>query len=144
MVANTRCAELSKFVIYESPLTVFAEHPKHVLGQPGANFLKVVPTVWDDTRFLSGYPGEYIVMARQSGKQWFIGAMNNSVKRVVEVGTSFLPEGNYELEYWADANDADKKPTSVQKKKVRIAAGKTLKIRMSIGGGYVGIFTPID
>ena len=144
LVANTRCAELSKFVIYESPLTVFAEHPKHVLGQPGADFLKVVPTVWDDTRFLSGYPGEYIVMARQSGKQWFIGAMNNSVKRVVEVGTSFLPEGNYELEYWADANDADKKPTSVQKKKVRIAAGKTLKIRMSIGGGYVGIFTPID
>ena len=69
-VPNSRCAELSKFVIYDSPLTVMCEHPKYVLGQPGADFLKIVPTVWDDTRFLDGYPGEYIVMTKRSGKQW--------------------------------------------------------------------------
>lgn len=37
-VPNSRCAELSKFVIYDSPLTVMCEHPKYVLGQPGADF----------------------------------------------------------------------------------------------------------
>ena len=142
-VPNSRCAELSKFVIYDSPLTVMCEHPKYVLGQPGADFLKIVPTVWDDTRFLDGYPGEYIVMAKRSGKQWFIGAMNNRMKRIVEIETSFLPSGEYELEYWADAKNADKKPTEVSKKKVRFAAGKSLSIKMVSGGGYVGVITPV-
>ena len=142
-VPNSRCAELSKFVIYDSPLTVMCEHPKYVLGQPGADFLKIVPTVWDDTRFLDGYPGEYIVMTKRSGKQWFIGAMNNCMKRVVEIETSFLPAGEYEFEYWADAKNADKKPTEVSKKKVRFVAGKSLSIKMVSGGGYVGVFTPV-
>lgn len=143
LVANTRCAELSKFVIYESPLTVFSDHPKHVLGQPGADFLSMVPTVWDDTRFVSGYPGEHIVIAKQSGEKWFIAAMNNSEKRTVEVETSFLPDGEYELEYWADGNDSDKNPTSVKKGKVRISAGKSIKLKLGASGGYVGIFTPV-
>ena len=142
LVANTRCAELSKFVIYESPLTVFSDHPSHVLGQPGADFLCRVPTVWDDTRFLSGYPGEHIVMAKQAGEQWFLGAMNAKEKRTVEIVTSFLPEGDYELEYWADANDADKHPSSVKKGKIRIRAGEPLKLKLCASGGYVGIFTP--
>lgn len=96
-VPNSRCAELSKFVIYDSPLTVMCEHPKYVLGQPGADFLKIVPTVWDDTRFLDGYPGEYIVMTKRSGKQWFIGAMNNCMKRVVEIETSFCQQASTSL-----------------------------------------------
>jgi len=141
LIANTRCAELSKFVIYESPLTVFCEHPKHVLGQPGADFLKIVPTVWDDTRFVAGYPGEYIVMAKRSGKQWFVGAMNNSTQRVIDIDTSFLPEGKYTLEYWEDAKDANKKPANLNKKTMHLTAGKSLKIKMANGGGYVGVFT---
>ncbi|MFV0537917.1 MAG: glycoside hydrolase family 97 protein [Dysgonomonas sp.] len=143
LVANTRCAELSKFVIYESPLTVVSDHPKHILGQPGADFLKVVPTVWDDIRFLSGYPGEYIAIAKKSNSQWFIGAMNNTVKRTIEIETSFLPKGKYELEYWADADNADKKPTELKKKKISISSGDRITIKMNKGGGYVGIFTPI-
>jgi len=143
LIANTRCAELSKFIIYESPLTVFSEHPKHVLGQPGADFLKIVPTVWDDTRFIAGYPGEYIAMAKRSGKQWFLGAMNNSIQRTIEIDTSFLTEGEYILEYWEDANDANKKPTNLNKKSTRLTSGKFLKIKMANAGGYVGIFTPV-
>ncbi|RZF57464.1 glycoside hydrolase family 97 protein [Sphingobacterium corticibacterium] len=142
LIANTRCAELSKFIIYESPLTVFSEHPKYVLGQPGADFLKIVPTVWDDTRFIDGYPGEYIVMAKRSGKQWFVGAMNNRVQRTIEIETSFLPEGRYILEYWEDGKDANKKPTNLNKKKIRFGSDKPLKIKMANSGGYVAVFTP--
>ncbi|MDO4162919.1 MAG: glycoside hydrolase family 97 protein [Bacteroides sp.] len=144
LVANTRCAELSKFVIYESPLTVVSDHPKHILGQPGADFLKVVPTEWDDTRFLDGYPGEYILMAKRKGNDWFIGAMNNSVRRTLTVDTSFLPTGTYELEYWADGPHADKKPTEVTRKTVKLTAGKPLKLKLAVGGGYVGIVRPVE
>lgn len=143
LVANTRCAELSKFVIYESPFTVVSDHPKHILGQQGADFLKVVPTVWDDTRFLDGYPGEFIALAKRSNEQWFVGVMNNSTKRVIKLDTSFLPEGEYELEYWKDAKNADKKATELVNQKVRIVAGKPLTVKMVAGGGYVGILTPV-
>ena len=139
MIMNTRCAELSKFVIYESPFTVFCDHPKHVLGQPGSNFLQIVPTVWDDTRFVDGYPGEFIVLAKRSGKDWFIGAMNNNVSRTVTIPTDFLSAGKYELEYWEDAKDAGKNPTKLRKNRIVIEAGKPIKIQMANGGGYVAV-----
>ena len=53
---NTRCAELAKFVIYESPLAVCFNQPDQILNQPGADFLKIVPTVWDDIHMITGYP----------------------------------------------------------------------------------------
>lgn len=143
MIMNTRCAELSKFVIYESPFTVFCEHPKHVLGQPGSDFLQIVPTVWDDTRFIDGYPGEFIVMAKRSGKEWFLGAMNNDASRTITIPTDFLPAGKYELEYWEDAKDAGKNPTKLRKNRTVIQSGKPLKIQMANGGGYVAVLKPL-
>ncbi|MFV0537916.1 MAG: glycoside hydrolase family 97 protein [Dysgonomonas sp.] len=143
LVANTRCAELSKFVIYESPLTVVSDHPKNIVGQEGADFLKVVPTVWDDTKFLEGYPDEYIVMAKRNGEQWFIGIMNNSNERNLEIDTSFLPHGKYRLEYWADGKSANEKASEVDKGVTFLLSGKPINIKMACGGGYVGIFTPV-
>ncbi len=142
LMMNTRCAELAKFVIYESPLTVFCDHPKHVLGQPGSDFLQVVPTVWDDIHFVDGYPGEFIVMAKRSATNWFIGAMTNDVARKVKVPTSFLPPGRYILEYWRDANDAATNPTKLEKKNVSFEAGNVIKIQMVSGGGYAAIIRP--
>lgn len=137
LVPNTRCAELAKFVIYESPYTVVCDHPKHILGQAGADFLKIVPAEWDDTRFLSGTPDTYIALARSSGDTWFVGVMNNgSEARTVTLDTNFLPEGTYTLTYWADG----KRPTDVTKKTVKIQAGKPLKVRMAATGGYVSTF----
>ncbi|WP_239063781.1 glycoside hydrolase family 97 protein [Bacteroides sp. 51] len=144
MVMNTRCAELSKFVIYESPFTVFCDHPKHVLGQPGSDFLQIVPTVWDDTRFIDGYPGEFIVMAKRSGDEWFLAGMNNETVRTVSVNTNFLPAGKYELEYWEDQRGAGaKSPTKLNKKRMVVQAGKPIKIQMVSGGGYVAVLKPL-
>lgn len=139
VVMNTRCAELSKFVIYESPFTVFCDHPRHVLGQPGSDFLQIVPTVWDDIRFIDGYPGEFIVMAKRSGNEWFLGAMNNDAARTIGISTDFLPAGRYELEYWEDAKDADRNPANLRKNRMVIEAGKAIKVQMADGGGYVAV-----
>jgi len=137
LIPNTRCAELSKFVIYESPYTVVCDHPRNILGQPGADFLKIVPTVWDDIRFLQGGPDDYIAMAKRNGREWYIGAMNNSVAREITLDTSFLDDGDYVMEYWADGAE----PTDV--KHESIALPQTIRINMASGGGYVAVIRPV-
>jgi alpha-glucosidase len=63
-VQGTRCAELA-FVCLESPIINAADHPSHYRDEPGLDFLKVVPTVWDDTRVLDGAVGEHLVAEQQ-------------------------------------------------------------------------------
>jgi len=139
LVWNTRAAELSKFVIYESPLTVVCDHPDNILNQPGADFLKIVPTVWDDIRFLGGYPGEWVALAKRSGDKWFIGVMNNSVGKSIEIKLDFLPAGNHEAEVWADAKNSDKEPKELKKSVIKIKQGSPLKITLAKNGGFVAV-----
>jgi len=139
LVWNTRAAELSKFVIYESPLTVVCDHPDHILNQPGADFLMLIPTVWDDIKFLGGYPGDYVALAKRSGDEWFIGVMNNSIGKTVEINIDFLPPGTYEAEIWADARNSDKEPAVIRKMKQRVKPGATMKLSLANNGGWVAI-----
>ncbi|MGV8096799.1 MAG: glycoside hydrolase family 97 protein [Mangrovibacterium sp.] len=139
LVWNTRSAELAKFVVYESPLTVVCDHPVNILNKPGAEFLKVVPTTWDDTRFIGGYPGEYIALARRSGDVWFLGIINNSISKEIEIKTSFLPEGDYEIESFSDTNLSEQDPKDVRIGTERIYGGKILKVSLATNGGYAAI-----
>ncbi len=139
LVWNTRAAELSKFVIYESPLTVVCDHPDHILNQPGADFLMLIPTVWDDIKFMGGYPGDYVALAKRSGDEWFIGVMNNSIGKTVEINIDFLPPGTYEAEIWADARNSDKEPAVIRKMKQRVKPGATMKLSLANNGGWVAI-----
>ena len=139
LVGNTRAAELAKFVVYESPFMVVCEHPKFVIGQAGADFLKTVPTVWDNLKFLGGTPDEYIAIAKQSGEKWFVGVLNNSREREVTLDTGFLPAGKYRVEIWSDAKDSGKNPKNLKKETLLLEAGKPLKVKMAKAGGYVAV-----
>jgi len=139
LVSNTRAAELSKFVIYESPLRVVSDHPDHILNQPGADFLKIVPTVWDDTHFISGYPEDYIALARRNGPVWYLGVMNNSQRKQIEVKLDFLAEGKYEMEIWQDTKASDEKPVTLQKITRTVKKGDSLKVALAVNGGYVAV-----
>ena len=72
--------ELALTVLYESGLQHLADRPESFLAQPKAvqQFLGSLPTVWDETLLLDGYPGEYVVMARRSGKTWYIAGINGT------------------------------------------------------------------
>jgi alpha-glucosidase len=142
LVWNTRAAELSKFVIYESPLTVVCDHPDHILNQPGADFLKVVPTVWDDTRFLGGYPGDYVALARRSGDMWFVGVMNDTIGKTINLKLDFLSEGRYEMESWSDTKNSDKIPAELKKSEQKVTRADIVKVVMSKNGGRVMVIRP--
>lgn len=136
-VWNTRAAELSKFVIYESPLTVVCDHPDNISGKPGADFLKIVPTTWDDIRFLGGYPGDYVAIAKRSGDSWFVGVMNNSIGKTVDLKLDFLQAGNYESEIWADGKNAGKEPAEIKKSGRSVRQGDNFRVTMAENGGFV-------
>ena len=143
LVWNTRAAELSKFVIYESPLTVVCDHPDNIINKAGADFLKVVPTTWDDIKFVGGYPGDYVAIAKRSGDKWFLGVMNNSEGKSVNIKLNFLPEGNYKMEIWSDSKKSDSEPTDLKKSEKSIKAGDTLKVAMAKNGGFVAVIKPL-
>ena len=139
IVWNTRAAELSKFVIYESPLTVVCDHPDNILNQPGSDFLKIVPTTWDDIKFISGYPADYVAIAKRSGNKWFVGVMNNSIGKTVELNLGFLPSGTWEAETWSDTKNSDKEPKELKKVAVAIKSPGTFKVTMAKDGGFVAV-----
>lgn len=138
-VMNSRCAELAKFVIYESPFTVYCDAPEHILGQPGADFLNNMPTVWDDTRVLGGYPGEYIIIAKRSGKNWYVGAMTNDSAKAIQLKMDFLPAGKYTLSSWADALSS---PSNLIRSKREVSASSVINIRLDAAGGWAGKIIP--
>lgn len=142
IVWNTRAAELAKFVVYESPLTVVCDHPDHILGKPGADFLRIVPTVWDDTEFLGGYPGDYVAMARKNGENWYVGVLNNSKRKTIEINTGFLEEGTFEVEIYSDTKQSDTNPETISITKSSLRKGDPLKTSMAACGGFVAVFRP--
>jgi alpha-glucosidase len=137
VVWNTRAAELSKFVVYESPLTVVCDHPDNILNQPGADFLKLVPTTWDDIRFIGGYPGEYVAIAKKTGNEWFVGVMNNSKEKEITIKFDFISSGEHTMDTWADAKDANNAPKNLKVTTTKVKSGDILKIKLANNGGWV-------
>ena len=72
--------ELALTVLFESGLQHLADRPESFLSQPQAvqDFLGYLPTVWDETRFVSGYPGQSAVLARRSGNTWYVAGINGT------------------------------------------------------------------
>ncbi|SEM81910.1 alpha-glucosidase [Mucilaginibacter gossypiicola] len=137
-VMNSRCAELAKFVIYESPFTVYCDAPEHILGKQGADFLNNIPTVWDDTKVLGGYPGQYVIIAKRSGKNWYIGAMTNDAERTIQLKMDFLPSGKYTLSSWADVLSS---PQSLTQSEGKVSASSVINIHLDTSGGWVAKIT---
>ena len=75
---TTHGHELALTVVFESALQHLADRPESFLAQPKEvqQFLGNLPTVWDETRLLGGYPGQFVVMARRSGNTWYVGILN--------------------------------------------------------------------
>jgi alpha-glucosidase len=137
-VMGTRAQELAMLVVYFSPLQVMCDSPYNYRMSPGGlDFLRAVPTTWDETRVVDGFPGEFIVMARRSGNDWFIGGMNGDAARRVRIPLGFLGPGNFEAQVYADPDEAADYPDRVWKERVRVTAADQLTARMASGGGYV-------
>ena len=75
---TTDIFQLATVVLFQNPIQNFALAPNNLTDAPQIclDFMKQVPTTWDETRFIDGYPGRYIVLARRHGNTWYIAAVN--------------------------------------------------------------------
>lgn len=75
---TTDIFQLATAVLFQNPIQNFALAPNNLTDAPQIclDFMKQVPTTWDETRFIEGYPGKYIVLARRHGNTWYIAAIN--------------------------------------------------------------------
>ncbi len=142
MAQGTRAHQLGMYVVYESPLQMLVDHPSSYFGQTGLEFLKKVPTVWDETKFIMGEVGEYIIIARRNGDRWYLGGMTNWTNRVLSIPLSFLGSGKYMAEIYSDGKDAAKNPISVQAAMKVVNSSDQLEISMAPGGGCAILFSP--
>lgn len=77
---TTHAHELALTVLYESGIQHLADRPESFLAQPEyiRNFLTQLPNAWDDTKLIGGYPGDYAVIARRKGSNWWIAGINGN------------------------------------------------------------------
>ena len=132
---GSRAQELAIFVVYESPLTCVTDDPDHYRGQPGLDFLKVVPTVWDETHVLDGAIGKHVVIARRSGKDWFIGAMTGDDAYRFTLPLRFLGSGTFKATIYADPADAKASYEQVSQSEQSVTASDSLDLAMRPAGG---------
>lgn len=144
-VQGTRAHQMAMYVVYYSPLQMVPDYPEAYEAAPDEfAFIEAVPTVWDDTKVLAGHPGDFIVMARRKGENWYMGSMTDENPRKISVPLSFLdPEKKYTATLYSDALDADKYPEHVVINEVTATSLTVLSVLMVGGGGHAVSLKPV-
>ncbi|HYK38512.1 MAG TPA: glycoside hydrolase family 97 protein [Candidatus Eremiobacteraceae bacterium] len=137
MALGTRCQQLAMYVVFESPLQMLSDTPSNYEREPESlEFLRAVPSTWDETIPLDGKISEYVVVARRNGKEWYAGAMSNWDARDLEIDFSFLPEGNFTMDAYQDGINADRMASDYKKTTTTVSKATKLKIHLAPGGGW--------
>jgi len=138
---GTRCHELAKYVVFESPLQMLSDSPTNYnKEQECLRFLSKVPAVWEKTIALDGEVGDFVAVARQAEDGlWYIGAMTDWTMREVRFKTDFLPPGDYEMEVYQDGLNADRCAQDYKRSVTRMKSGDMMRAAMAPGGGFVAV-----
>jgi hypothetical protein len=138
---TTYSHELALSVVFESGWLHFADGVKEYLDLPETpkNFLKGVPAAWDETKFLAGEPGEYIVLARKSGNSWYLAGINGEdVGRDVDVTLSFLGDTRCTITLITDAET----PRTFETETQAVTGQDHIEVRLKPFGGFAAVLTP--
>lgn len=137
---TTNAHELALSVVFESGLQHFVSTPAMIDAQPDyvRQFLTDVPTVWDETRFVDGYPGRLAVLARRRGTDWYVGAITaDTIVSVAEVPLRFLGAGTYDVALISDGEDVDRFAYSTE----TLIRSDTMTVELAPRGGFVARLT---
>jgi alpha-glucosidase len=143
-IKPTHAHQLAMAVVSFSPLQwiFWYDKPSLYKNEPEIEFFRHVPTVWDDTKVLNGEIGRYATIARRSGDDWFIGTINGSEKRQLEIFLDFLAPGkNYIAHIYSDDDSATTR-TKVGIETRPVDTNTIIEADLSQGGGQAVWITP--
>lgn len=138
LTMGTRCHQLAHYIVHESQLTMLADNPTiYMQEQECTDFITSIPTVFDQMKVVDGKMGQYLIVARSKGDNWYVAGETNWDARVLTLNLDFLPDGSYEMILFRDGVNADKAATDYTAERISISSPKkTIDIRMASGGGF--------
>jgi alpha-glucosidase len=141
---GTRCHELAMYVIFNQPLAMLSDSPVEYMKYPDImKYLSKVPTTFDETRPLSGKIGEYALMAKRKGTEWYVGAMTNWTERSISLDFGFLPPGkSYTADIFIDGKDANVDAEQYEHRSVTVDFRSKMELKLASGGGAVIYIRP--
>ncbi|MFT7839818.1 glycoside hydrolase family 97 catalytic domain-containing protein [Saccharothrix sp. BKS2] len=129
---NSDAAELALGVLYESGIMLPGGRVSDYQARPEAQrWMRLLPTTWDETRFVSGDPASGAVLARRDGDRWFVGAVRKGAAGTVTYPTAFLPPGAWHAEITTDG------PAGLVRTSRVVQAGEALSVAQVANGGHV-------
>lgn len=141
-IMSTEAKQLALYVVLYSPVVMAADTPENYAQHMDAfQFIKDVPTDWEETRVLNGEVGDYVTIARRvrGGQDWYLGAVGDEQARTLQVKLDFLdPRTRYVAQIYRDGADADyrtDKRHSIVIERKDVSAGDTLTLALAPGGG---------
>lgn len=134
---TTSAFELATSVIFLSGIQHYAESPEGMSHVPGfvKSFLQNLPDYWDDVKFVDGYPGKLVVLARRSGNRWYIAGINgDSSEKNIMLNLAWLKQKKGSLLTDGAA------PLSFENQPVEISGDGKAGVTLKPNGGFVMIF----
>lgn len=126
--------ELATAVAFQNPVQNFALTPNNLTEQPAfeMDFMKAVPTEWDEVQFIDGYPGRYVVLARRHGQEWYVAALNAG-KETLKLKVDLPMLAGAKVSYYHDGKDG--RTPQVEEEKVGKDGG--FKLTLAPDGGAI-------
>lgn len=145
-IHTTMAKQLALYVVLLSPLQMAADLPENYERHPAFEFIERVPCTWDETRVLDAAIGDYVVIARRRGRDWFVGAITDERARTLEVPLDFLEAGSkYSARVFRDAAGAhwETNPTAIDVVTFGVSGGEPVVVDLAAGGGQAMWLSPV-
>ncbi|MEG3155692.1 glycoside hydrolase family 97 protein [Sphingomonas sp. RB1R13] len=138
-VMGTRAHALATYIVEENELSMVSDTPANYVGAREFGFVAQTPSTWDETRVLGGDVGQYIVVARRKGAQWWLGAITNGSARTLSVRLEMLRGQGWTLDGYADAGST----RAARRVTARLRAGQVFVMSLAEAGGFAARLTPV-
>ena len=131
---TTDIFQLATAVAFQNPIQNFALAPNNLTDVPAfeIDFMKEIPTVWDEVKFIDGYPGRYVVLARRHGQDWYVAALNAG-KETLKLTVDLPMLAGSPVAYYHDGKDG-KTP---QVEETKVGKKGQFKFTLPVQGGAV-------
>lgn len=145
MSQGTRAHQGALFIIFESPLQMFADSPSNYYKTTEfTSFIAQIPTVWDETKAIVAEAGKYLAIARRNGDKWFVASLTNWDQHKLSIQFDFISNRKYKAQILEDGINANMYGSDFKMDEIYILKDQTLEIDMAKGGGWAAILTPVE